>query len=157
MEEISNQINFFAEDIDLPFAPTLEPILHQWAIETAQAEGCTTAEVSFVFCSDDFLLHINQTELEHDFYTDVITFPFHDDYETEPIEGDIYISVDRVRENAATENAAPLHELCRVMIHGILHLCGYDDETPELRQKMHEKENHYLAKIEPLIAKFALV
>ena len=137
------------EDVPSPLPEGASAVLAEWVRTTAAAEGKTTGEISFILCSDEYLLHINQSFLEHDYYTDVITFPYHETAD-DPIEGDVYISVERTTENAMTAKVAPLHELCRVVIHGTLHLCGYDDATPELRQAMHLKENYYLEKMQPI-------
>ena len=80
-----------------------------------------------MFCSDDYLLEINKKHLNHDYYTDIITF----DYSEKKISGDLLISIDRVKENAKTFSVSFIHELNRVVIHGVLHLCGYNDKTEE--------------------------
>ena len=99
--------------------------------------------LNIVFCSDEYLLDINQKYLQHDYFTDVITFD-HSENEKE-IEGDVYISIDRVRENAA-ENKVPFeNELSRVMAHGLLHLIGFQDKTPEQKASMREKEDACLS------------
>jgi probable rRNA maturation factor len=99
-------------------------------------------ELNYIFCSDDYLLKINKDFLQHDFYTDTITFDFS---ETEEIHGEIYISIDRVRENCKIYNVSLQCEIHRVIFHGILHLCGFDDSSVMGRRKMTEKENDYLS------------
>jgi rRNA maturation RNase YbeY len=138
-------IDFFAEDVEYPL-PFNETELTQWIEETIAAENQTYNSINFIFCSDAFLLQMNQEHLQHDYYTDVITFPYHES--GEPIEGEVYISVERTAENAQTVGVSPLHELYRVMIHGVLHLCGYDDHSPKDKAEMTDKENHYLQQLE---------
>ena len=100
-------------------------------------------DVSVIFVSDDYLLEINQSYLNHDYYTDIITFDY---CEQNIISGDLFISVDRVRENADVFNADFRTELHRVIIHGVLHLCGYKDKTEENEKEMRVLENKYLNK-----------
>ena len=99
--------------------------------------------LSYIFCSDEYLLSINQQYLQHDYYTDIITFNLAENI-TEPVVGDIYISVDRVKENAQLQNVSFREELHRVIFHGALHLCGYKDKTPSQIKTMRFKENQYL-------------
>jgi rRNA maturation RNase YbeY len=102
------------------------------------------SSLTFIFCTDKFLLSINNKFLGHDTYTDIITFPLNE--LGEPISGEIYISVDRVRENALTERCTIKNELHRVLYHGVLHLCGYKDKTRQDKNTMTFKENFYLKK-----------
>jgi probable rRNA maturation factor len=101
------------------------------------------ADLQYVFCSDDRLLEINRQFLQHDFYTDIISFPLSGPHQ--PIRGEIYISVDRVRENALTFQSSLKTELQRVIFHGALHLCGYKDKTRLAERKMRQMEDKYLA------------
>lgn len=96
--------------------------------------------INYVFLSDEQLLEINQAHLGHDYYTDIITFP----YNTNPIESDIFVSTDRIYDNALSINEPFQREWRRVLIHGVLHLSGYEDHTEKEKQMMREKENHYL-------------
>ena len=114
------------------------------SIELIDKEGFTLGIVSFVFCSDDYLLKLNKEHLNHDYYTDVITFSYNED---QIISGDLFISVDRVKENANTHNISFLNELSRVAIHGLLHLCGYNDKSKEEVLIMRSKEKQYLKMI----------
>ena len=98
-------------------------------------------ELSYIFCSDEYLLEMNKQYLEHDYYTDVITFNYCED---NLIAGDIFISVDRVGENAKIYNVTFETELKRIMIHGLLHLIGFDDKDTESKKMMTEKEDYYL-------------
>jgi len=112
-------------------------------LDTILAEKKTLEEISYVFCSDNYLLKINQNHLNHDTYTDIITFDYS---EGNLISSEIYISIDRVKENAKTHSAAILDELHRVIIHGVLHLCGYKDKTTKEAEAMRRKEDLYLGK-----------
>jgi len=98
--------------------------------------------LDFIFCTDDDLLEINVNHLNHNYLTDVITFPY---AEGETIAGDIFISIDRVKDNASDLNADWFDEFCRVMIHGVLHLCGYQDKTEQEQYEMRKKEDYYLS------------
>ncbi len=98
--------------------------------------------LQYVFCTDEYLLQINQEFLQHDTYTDIVTFELSDDPEV--TEGEIYISIDRVKENAALFGVTINYELHRVIFHGALHLCGYKDKTKKEEQLMREKEDEYL-------------
>jgi rRNA maturation RNase YbeY len=109
--------------------------------ELLSKEGFNVGEISVVFCSDDYLLEINKQYLNHDYYTDIITFDYSDNI---IVSGDLFISCDRVKENATIYAVSMNYELCRVIYHGILHLCGYNDKSEEERITMREKENEYL-------------
>ena len=104
-------------------------------------EGKTAGEISIIFCSDEYLLEMNQQYLHHDYYTDIITFDLGDGT---AIEGELYISVDRVKDNAINMDVPYLDELQRVIIHGILHLCGYKDKKQADQLKMRQLEDRYL-------------
>ena len=96
--------------------------------------------INFIACSDEFLLTVNNDYLQHDYYTDIITF----DYSETSIASDVYISIDRIRENSKELKVSSLQELQRIIIHGVLHLCGYEDATEPQRAAMTRKENQYL-------------
>jgi probable rRNA maturation factor len=113
-------------------------IYTKWLDLIAVSETKTIGEVSYVFCSDEFLLQINQDYLGHDTFTDIITFDY---CEEGLINGEIYISTDRVNENASSFEVSLINELHRVMAHGLLHLCGYGDKSDAEAQLMREKEN----------------
>ena len=106
-------------------------------------EGKRLADLQYIFCSDDRLLEINRQFLKHDFYTDIITFPL--SAPNEPITAEIYISVDRVTENARDFGSPIKTELLRVIFHGALHLCGYADKSPKESKEMRQAEDNYLA------------
>jgi rRNA maturation RNase YbeY len=135
-------IQFFEEDISYKLKN--KALVRQWIKDTIVAEGFKLKELTYVFCSDAYLLPMNQQYLDHDTYTDIITF---DNSEVEgDIVGDIFISVERVRENAAKFNITEIDELHRVIIHGALHLLGYTDKSVVTKKKMTQKEDEYLAK-----------
>ena len=99
-------------------------------------------KLNYVFCSDKYLLEINKAFLKHDYYTDIITFDL--SVESNRVEGEIYVSLDRVIDNAKNLKIPIREEICRVIFHGALHLCGYKDKTKKELEKMREKENQYL-------------
>ena len=135
-------IHFFEEDISYTLKQKTK--VREWIFATVKEEGNKLKELNFVFCSDDYLLKINQEYLKHDTYTDIITF---DNSDTEGIiNGDIYISIERIRENAENFNTSETDELHRVIIHGTLHLLGYLDKTKKEKAIMTEKEDFYLGK-----------
>jgi rRNA maturation RNase YbeY len=135
-------IAFFEEDIKFKLKSKTQ--LRQWITETINAESFKLDELTYIFCSDDYLLQINRQYLDHDTYTDIITF---DNSEGNKIvTGDIFISIDRIRENAAKFNVTEATELHRVIIHGVLHLLGYTDKSAPDKKKMTEKEDYYLSK-----------
>ncbi len=139
-----NQLSilFFNEDIKFELKQKRE--LRKWILETIENEVYTINSLNFIFCSDAYLLNINQQYLNHDTYTDIITF---DNSETEKkILGDIFISVERVKENAKKMKIPFCDELNRVMIHGVLHLLGYTDKNKTQKEAMTAKEDFYLKK-----------
>lgn len=107
-----------------------------------QSERVLVADVNYIFCSDDYLLAMNQQYLEHNYFTDIITFNLAD--KGEPVMGEIYISVDRVIDNARGLGVPFKEEILRVIFHGILHLCGYKDKTRQQVKEMRAKEDYYL-------------
>lgn len=112
-------------------------VLTNWIERIIGQESRTLGSVYYVFLDDAALLEINQTYLQHDTYTDIITFP----YERNPVEAEIYISAERVRANAAAFGIPVLHEFMRVMAHGVLHVCGWDDDTQEQATLMRRRED----------------
>lgn len=119
--------------------------INSWIKLCIAEEGKKINTISFNLCSDEYILQLNNEALQHDYYTDIITFELNE--KNEPIEGDIYISIDRVKDNAKTLNIPFITELQRVLIHGVLHLCGYKDKSTKEEKQMREKENYYLNKI----------
>ncbi|MGI9158377.1 MAG: rRNA maturation RNase YbeY [Saprospiraceae bacterium] len=139
-------VSFFFEDAaEFEFGD--EAALSDWLVGVAVAEKVPFHELSVIFCSDERLREINVEFLQHDYYTDIITFPYSDD----AVHGDLFISVERVADNAAQLNVPFRQELCRVLAHGVLHLCGYGDKTPEETVRMREMENKYLALLSPTV------
>jgi len=135
-------IRFFTEDISLSLKN--KGLVRKWIKQTIIDESHKLRELNFIFCSDQYLLSINQQFLNHDTYTDIITF---DNSDKEGlIIGDIFISVDRVQENAASFKTKLEDEIQRVMIHGTLHLLGYPDKGKEAKAIMTQKEDFYLSK-----------
>ncbi|MDB5006117.1 MAG: rRNA maturation RNase YbeY [Mucilaginibacter sp.] len=135
-------IEFFEEDITYKLKN--KTAVRQWITDTILAEGFKLKELTYIFCSDNYLLQINQQYLNHDTYTDIITF---DNSELEKvIIGDIFISIDRIRENSLKFNITEASELHRVIIHGALHLLGYKDKALKDKKKMTLKEDFYLNK-----------
>jgi len=135
-------IQFFEEDI--AYTLKQKTAIRQWVTETITAEGYKLKELTYIFCSDSYLLQINQQYLNHDTYTDIITFDNSDIAKT--IVGDIFISIDRIRENALKFSHTEADELHHVIIHGTLHLLGYKDKSPADKKKMTLKEDFYLNK-----------
>lgn len=134
------KINFFTEDINYTLKGKTS--LKKWIKETIESEGYVLNELNFIFCSDEYLLRVNQDFLQHDHYTDVITFDNSEELKT--ILGDIFISIDRVKDNAKQNKATTHDELCRIIIHGTLHLLGYRDKTKKAKIEMTKKEEFYL-------------
>ena len=134
-------ISFHTEELTFQLPEKLKH--KQWLKETAAAEGKKIGELNYVFCSDEYLLKINQEYLQHDTLTDIVTFDNSEDPKL--IEGDIFISYERVVENGEKLNTSD-SELQRVMVHGLLHLCGYKDKAKADKYLMTEKEDYYLAK-----------
>lgn len=139
MAEISFHL---ADDVEHPF-PTQEADFISWLINVGKSESKSISSLTYIFCSDDYLLDINIKYLGHDYYTDIITFPYK---EGDEVESDLYISLDRVKENADDYNVSYDEELKRVMVHGLLHLLGYGDKTEEDIRLMREKEDYYISK-----------
>ncbi len=133
-------IRFFCEDIQ--FEPEHPINLANWLSRVFHEEGRSHSEINYIFCSDSYLLDLNHQYLNKDDFTDIITFDHSDSLF---IRGDVFISIERVRENAKELRQDFLLELRRVMVHGILHLMGYQDSTPNQQQEMRKKEDAYLS------------
>ena len=134
------EINILSQGVDAPqFDLTL---LTRWVEEVAASHGRRVGRLTYVFCDDEYILRTNREFLQHDYYTDIITF----DYSTSRrISGDMVISLDTVRSNAQQGGVGENDELCRVVIHGVLHLCGINDKGPGEREVMEQHENAALA------------
>ncbi len=132
-------VSYFFEDT--PFVFKGRRFNNQWLRMVAESEVCRLGALGIIFCSDRYILDINQKYLQHDYFTDIITFDYR---EGNVLSGDLFISVDSVRENALEYGTTFEDELNRVMVHGVLHLAGYDDHTEEEQRIMRQKENYYL-------------
>jgi len=135
-------IQFFNEEVELKLIHAKDA--KKWLDEVIAEEIHKAGAVNIIFCNDEYLLKLNKQFLSHDYYTDVITF---NNSNKKILAGDIFISIERVKENAEIYKCSFFEELYRVMVHGVLHLLDYDDATPELKLKMTEKENYYLLKM----------
>ena len=136
-------IRYFSESIKFDLKGKLAN--NRWLRFVAEAEAKRIGEVNIIFCSDPYILDVNINYLGHDYYTDIITFDY---VEGDVLSGDLFISIDSVRENASFYGAEFSTELRRVIVHGLLHLIGYDDHTPEEQKEMRSKEDYYLSLIE---------
>ena len=121
-----------------------EKLYSKWLKAVLKAEGYLEGQIGYLFCNDEYLLQINQQFLNHDTLTDIVTFPLTDS-KTKIVSGEIYISIERVRENANKFQVSFEKELSRVLVHGILHLMGYDDHTDDDILQMRQKEDYYLS------------
>lgn len=134
-------IHFFTEDVTYQLRQRTE--IRSWLKSIAKKEKYSILELNYIFCSDEYLLQINKDFLDHDYYTDIITF---DNSEVKgKIEGDIFISIDRVRDNAKQQTTSLKDELHRVLAHGLLHLTGYKDKTSKENNMMRKREDMALA------------
>lgn len=130
---------------EMDFQLDNEELMSHWIANTIVSEGFTAGEINYIFCDDAYLLDLNIEFLNHDTLTDIISF----DYTLgKLINGDVYISIERVRENANEFGVSFANELHRVMIHGILHYCGYKDKTEDEITEMRSKENYYISKLD---------
>ena len=132
-------ITFFAQDTDMPALQARR--MKAWIKAVAEGHGKRVGDVGYCFCSDSHILEVNNQYLGHDYYTDIITFDY---CEGDRLDGDIFISLDTVRSNAQKFGTDYEDELHRVLIHGILHLCGIDDKGPGDREVMEAEENQAL-------------
>ena len=133
-------ISYYFQDVDFKFREKRRT--NQWLRLAAESEIRRIADISIIFCSDPYILDINQKYLGHDYFTDIITFDYCEGYS---LSGDLFISVDSVKENSIEYGTDFKDELNRVIIHGLLHLIGYDDHTVEETAVMRMKENYYLS------------
>ena len=135
-------VSFHRENVSLNAD---EKLIIKWLTNSVNSLNYSVGELSFVFCSDDYLRKLNIKHLNQDYFTDVITF----DYSKEmSLIGDVFISTERVKENAKLFNVSFNEELFRVIIHGVLHLCGFKDKTKEEKAEMRSKENNFLSLID---------
>lgn len=137
-----NPVQFFIEEID--FELQNKKMLRHWINKICANHHVNIDQLNYIYCSDNYLLEINKTYLEHDYYTDIITFDQREDLGAN-LEADIFISIDRVKENALNQHIEWSHELHRVMAHGLLHLLGHNDKTPEQQSEMRKSEDACLS------------
>jgi len=138
-------IQYFSENIPMPALKKQK--INLWIKQTAHNYEKKVGEIAYIFCNNERILEINRQYLQHDYYTDIITF---DDSTDSTISGDIFISLETVKSNAEDFSVDFEEELHRVIIHGILHLCGQDDITPELKAEMTRKENKALEELKKM-------
>jgi rRNA maturation RNase YbeY len=134
-------IQFFYEEVD--FSLEHENVVHDWVLNSIRKEGLQAGVINVIFCSDEYLLDLNQRFLDRDTFTDVISFDYGEG--GNDVSGDVFISYDRITENAEKFDISIEKELMRVIIHGILHLCGYADSNTEEKAVMTSKEDKYLS------------
>ena len=132
-------ISYQTDGVEMP--AIIKKEITAWVKAVALSYGKRVGEIAYIFCSDEKILEVNHTYLQHDYYTDIITFDY---TEGNKISGDLFISLDTVATNALQFGSSYTEELHRVIIHGILHLCGIDDKGPGEREKMEEAENKAL-------------
>ena len=133
-------VSYFTEDTKFSFKE--KRLTNRWLKLVAESEIRRLGDISIIFCSDNYILDVNMKYLQPDYFTDIITFDY---CEGDRLNGDLFISVDSVRENAAFYETEFENELNRVIVHGVLHLIGYDDHTKEDIAVMRSKENYYLS------------
>lgn len=138
LKDEESQILFHSQEIDFELQD--QDKYQSWVNLIISKEQKRSSNINYIFCNDDYLLEKNQSYLQHDTLTDIITF----EYQSDPISGDIFISIDRVKENALERDLPFQEELHRVMAHGILHLCGYGDKKEEEIKEMRAKEEQYM-------------
>ena len=136
----TSNVNFFYQDVQFTFAN--RRALKQQINQLFKSEKCGLSSLNIIFCTDKALLQINRDFLQHDYYTDIITFPINQSKAS--IEAELYISIDRIRDNAKAAAVSFKEELHRVIFHGCLHLTGYNDKSSQQIKKMREREDHYL-------------
>lgn len=132
-------VSYYTQDTNFNFKGRL--LNNRWLKMVAESELKRLGDISIIFCSDNYILDVNMKYLQHDYFTDIITFDY---CEGDRLSGDLFISVDSVRENASFYGTEFENELNRVIVHGLLHLIGYDDHTEEDQKTMRAKENYYL-------------
>jgi probable rRNA maturation factor len=135
-------VSFFNEDVPKPSLKYTG--VKKWLTSEIENLGCVVGNINYIFCSDDYLLEMNRKHLDHDYYTDIITFNYCED---KVISGDMYISVDRIKENSVLLGTGD-SEIYRVIIHGVLHLCGFEDDTDDETEIMRQKEDEALLRLD---------
>lgn len=139
-QKLSIMVSFFLEQTDFKFK--FKTLTRSWLKLVAESEIRRLGDINIIFCSDNYILDVNKQYLDHDYFTDIITFDY---CEGDRLSGDLFISVDSVRENAIEYGTEFNDEMNRVIVHGLLHLIGYDDHTEKDIAIMRSKENYYLS------------
>ena len=142
-------IRYFQEDTDFVFKHKL--LNNKWLKFVSESEVRKLGEIGIIFCSDNYILDVNMKYLQHDYFTDIITFDY---CEGNTLSGDLFISVDSVRDNADFYGTEFEDELNRVIVHGLLHLIGYDDHSESEQKMMRSKEDYYLS-LRPVVCSVA--
>ena len=135
-------VSFHTEECT--FLPQGRRRITAWIKEVITAEGYSPGDIAYIFCSPEYHIGINRQYLGHDYHTDVITFDYSDRKGARIVSGDIFIDVETVADNARQYGATTLQEMRRIVVHGVLHLCGQGDKTPRTNAQMHRKEDKYL-------------
>ncbi len=135
-------VNFFNEDVDKPGLKYAG--IKKWIVSELKIYNFEVGNINYIFCSDEYLLEMNKKHLDHDYFTDIITFNY---CEEKVVSGDMYISIDRIKENSVLLGTGE-SEIYRVLIHGILHLCGLEDDTEEESQIMRDREDEALRRLQ---------
>ncbi|MDR0367766.1 MAG: rRNA maturation RNase YbeY [Bacteroidales bacterium] len=143
---MDGNVCFYNEDVSYRLVSKRK--IRSWLVWVVAREKKQAGDISCIFCSDNYLLEINREYLSADYLTDVITFDF---TKENHISGDIFISVDRVKENAKAYQQRCFQEMLRVIVHGVLHLCQYKDKTEQEQRQMREKEDYYLQKFNSIV------
>ena len=133
-------IRYYSEDTNFEFKGKL--LNNRWIKFVAESEVRKVGDINVIFCSDNYILDVNMKYLQHDYFTDIITFDYCED---DVLSGDLFISIDSVADNASFYGAEFPDELNRVIVHGLLHLIGYDDHTDSEQKTMRSKEDYYLS------------
>lgn len=136
----NTSVQFFYPEVSFAFRNRKK--LKSFLVMLFKQEGFVLKQLNIIFCTDKALLEMNRKFLKHDYFTDIITFPLSD--KKQPIEAELYISVDRIKENARINNETFTRELHRVIFHGCLHLLGYNDKSSQQIKRIRERESHYL-------------
>ena len=139
-ENYAIMIRYYSEDINFEFKGKL--LNNRWIKFVAESEVRKVGDINIIFCSDNYILDVNMKYLQHDYFTDIITFDYCED---DILSGDLFISIDSVRDNALFYGTEFTEELNRVIVHGVLHLIGYDDHSDSEEKIMRSKEDYYLS------------
>ena len=140
---MSKKVQFFNHELEFSLAQSND--VSEWIESIVKKHKYNLQNLSIIFTNDEYLLSMNQQHLQHDYYTDIITFDYRDKLDKKVVNGELYISVDRINDNANTLNLPFIDELHRVIIHGVLHLCGFGDKSDEEEIEMRKQENIALA------------